>query len=137
MRELMPQDLKFDLDRLTQEQAVAAARYVAGAVGKAHGGQMETKQGRSGSLRLEDSILRTSMPQLGLVERGSAHRGIMRKPTSNIAGVTVRRANSGGQRTMVQATVPYPTAYHSVAPIQFFAFRETQLHYSLGADCHC
>ena len=43
MRELMPQDLKFDLDRLTQEQAVAAARYLAGVVGKAHGGQMDAK----------------------------------------------------------------------------------------------
>jgi uncharacterized protein (DUF2252 family) len=43
MRELMPQDLKFDLDRLTQEQTVAAARYLAGIVGKAHGRQMDTK----------------------------------------------------------------------------------------------
>jgi uncharacterized protein (DUF2252 family) len=43
MRELMPQDLKFDLDRLTQDQAVAAARYLAGVVGKAHGRQMSVK----------------------------------------------------------------------------------------------
>jgi uncharacterized protein (DUF2252 family) len=43
MRELMPQDLKFDLDRLTQEQAVGAAKYLAGVVGKAHGRQMDTK----------------------------------------------------------------------------------------------
>jgi uncharacterized protein (DUF2252 family) len=43
MRELMPQDLKFDLDRLTQEQAVAAARYLAGVAGKAHGRQMDAK----------------------------------------------------------------------------------------------
>jgi uncharacterized protein (DUF2252 family) len=43
MRELMPQDLKFDLDRLTQEQAVAAAGYLAGVVGKAHGRQMDAK----------------------------------------------------------------------------------------------
>ncbi len=43
MRELMPQDLKFDLDRLTQEQAVAAARYLAAVVGKAHGRQMDRK----------------------------------------------------------------------------------------------
>jgi uncharacterized protein (DUF2252 family) len=43
MRELMPQDLKFDLDRLTLEQAVAAARYLAGVVGKAHGRQMDAK----------------------------------------------------------------------------------------------
>jgi uncharacterized protein (DUF2252 family) len=43
MRELMPQDLKFDLDRLTQAQAVAAAHYLAGVVGKAHGRQMDAK----------------------------------------------------------------------------------------------
>jgi uncharacterized protein (DUF2252 family) len=43
MRELMPQDLKFDLDRLTREEAVAAARYLAGVVGKAHGRQMDQK----------------------------------------------------------------------------------------------
>jgi len=43
MRELMPQDLKFDLDRLTQDEAVAAARYLAGVVGKAHGRQMDIK----------------------------------------------------------------------------------------------
>jgi uncharacterized protein (DUF2252 family) len=43
MRELMPQDLKFDLDRLSQEQAVAAAKYLAGVVGKAHGRQMDRK----------------------------------------------------------------------------------------------
>ena len=43
MRELMPQDLKFDLDRLTRDEAVAAARYLAGVLGKAHGRQMNRK----------------------------------------------------------------------------------------------
>jgi uncharacterized protein (DUF2252 family) len=43
MRELMPQDLKFDLDRLTQEEAVGAAKFLAGVVGKAHGRQMKTR----------------------------------------------------------------------------------------------
>jgi hypothetical protein len=43
MRELMPQDLKFYLDRLTQDEAVGAARYLAGVVGKAHGRQMSAK----------------------------------------------------------------------------------------------
>jgi uncharacterized protein (DUF2252 family) len=42
-RELMPQDLKFDLDQLSQEEAVAAARHLAGVVGKAHGRQMDTR----------------------------------------------------------------------------------------------
>lgn len=43
LRELMPQDLKFDLDQLTQEEAVAAASYLASVVAKAHGRQMDGK----------------------------------------------------------------------------------------------
>lgn len=43
MRELIPQDLKFDLDRLTEEQAVGAAVTLAGVVGKAQGRQMDAK----------------------------------------------------------------------------------------------
>ena len=41
MRELMPQDLKLEMEQLTREQAVAAARYLAGVVGKAHARQMD------------------------------------------------------------------------------------------------
>jgi uncharacterized protein (DUF2252 family) len=57
MRELMPQDLKFDLDRLTQEEAIAAARYLAGVVGKAHGSQMDAKTRSAwlGTLRKQHS----------------------------------------------------------------------------------
>ncbi len=47
LRELMPQDLKFDLDHLSQEEAIAAAGYLAGVVGKAHGRQMDQRT-RSG-----------------------------------------------------------------------------------------
>ncbi len=43
MRELMPQDLKFDLDLLTRDEAVDIARFLAGVVGKAHGRQMNRK----------------------------------------------------------------------------------------------
>jgi uncharacterized protein (DUF2252 family) len=53
MRELMPQDLKFDLDRLTRDEAVAAARYLAGVVGKAHGRQMNVKTRASWLSRLK------------------------------------------------------------------------------------
>ena len=41
VRELRPQDMKFELDHLTQEQAVATARLMAGVVGRAHGRQMD------------------------------------------------------------------------------------------------
>jgi hypothetical protein len=35
IRELLPQDLKLEMDRLTQEEAVAAAHLLAAVVGKA------------------------------------------------------------------------------------------------------
>ena len=41
VRELRPQDMKFELERLTQEQAIRTARLMAGVVGRAHGRQLE------------------------------------------------------------------------------------------------
>jgi uncharacterized protein (DUF2252 family) len=41
LRELMPQDLKLEIDRLTRQEAVTAASYLAGIVGKAHARQMD------------------------------------------------------------------------------------------------
>lgn len=41
VRELLPQDLKLEMDQLTREQAVAAARFLAGVVGRAHVRQMD------------------------------------------------------------------------------------------------
>jgi uncharacterized protein (DUF2252 family) len=41
LRELMPQDLKLEIDQLTRAEAVAAASYLAGVVGKAHARQMD------------------------------------------------------------------------------------------------
>ncbi len=40
VRELMPQDLKLEIDSLTCDEAVGAARFLAAVVGKAHGRQM-------------------------------------------------------------------------------------------------
>ena len=42
IRELMPQDLKLQIDRLSRAEAVASARYLAEVVGKAHARQMDT-----------------------------------------------------------------------------------------------
>ena len=44
MRELMPQDLKLEVDRLSQGQAMALAAYLGGVVGKAHGRQLSHDQ---------------------------------------------------------------------------------------------
>jgi uncharacterized protein (DUF2252 family) len=41
IRELLPQDLKIEIERLTTEQAMKAASFMAGVVGKAHARQME------------------------------------------------------------------------------------------------
>jgi uncharacterized protein (DUF2252 family) len=47
VRELMPQDLKLQIDRLTRVEATRAARFLAGVVGRAHGGQMDDTVRRS------------------------------------------------------------------------------------------
>ncbi len=42
IRELMPQDLKLEIDRLSHDEAVDSARYLAEVVGKAHARQMDS-----------------------------------------------------------------------------------------------
>jgi uncharacterized protein (DUF2252 family) len=42
LRELMPQDLKLEIDQLSRAEAVDSARYLAEVVGKAHARQMDT-----------------------------------------------------------------------------------------------
>jgi uncharacterized protein (DUF2252 family) len=41
LRELMPQDLKIEVERLSRDEASAVAGYLAGVVGRAHGRQMD------------------------------------------------------------------------------------------------
>jgi uncharacterized protein (DUF2252 family) len=41
IRELLPQDLKIELETLTREQAMNIARFLANVVGKAHARQMD------------------------------------------------------------------------------------------------
>jgi uncharacterized protein (DUF2252 family) len=41
IRELMPQDLKLEIDQLSRDEAVSSARYLAEVVGKAHAQQMD------------------------------------------------------------------------------------------------
>src|ERR1700681_3233523 len=47
VRELMPQDIKIEIDRLSCEEAMGVARYLGGVVGRAHGRQMEPGQRRA------------------------------------------------------------------------------------------
>jgi uncharacterized protein (DUF2252 family) len=41
LRELLPQDLKLEMDQLTRNEAILAARYLASVVGSAHASQMD------------------------------------------------------------------------------------------------
>ena len=43
LRELLPQDLKLEMESLTVDEAVAAARHLAFVVGRAHARQMDAK----------------------------------------------------------------------------------------------
>jgi len=47
LRELMPQDLKLEMETLTMDEAIAAARHLAFVVGRAHARQMDLKTRRS------------------------------------------------------------------------------------------
>lgn len=47
VRELLPQDLKFELDHLTPEEATSVARFLANVVGQAHARQMDDDMRKS------------------------------------------------------------------------------------------
>jgi uncharacterized protein (DUF2252 family) len=53
IRELLPQDLKIEIERLTTKQAEKAASFLAGVVGKAHARQMDKPTRRSWTKELD------------------------------------------------------------------------------------
>ncbi len=53
LRELLPQDLKLEMDRLTREEIVASARFLASVVGKAHARQMDGAMRKSWMAELQ------------------------------------------------------------------------------------
>ena len=77
LRELMPQDLKLEIDQLTREEAVSAARYLASVVGRAHARQMDSSTRREfrASLRVRRSKRLDAPPWLwsSVVELAAAH----------------------------------------------------------------
>ena len=64
VRELRPQDLKFEFSELTQDEAIMTARLLAGVVGKAHGRQMKAKERKSWSRLLKTSYTAFSLAPL-------------------------------------------------------------------------
>jgi uncharacterized protein (DUF2252 family) len=77
IRELMPQDLKLDIDQLSREEAVNSARYLAEVVGKAHGRQMDaaTRREFSASFKVRKSAQLDAPSWLwaSVVELASTH----------------------------------------------------------------
>jgi len=77
LRELMPQDLKLEIDRLSREEAVNSARYLAEIVGKAHARQMDapTRKEFSATFRVRKSVPLDAPSWLwsSVVELASAH----------------------------------------------------------------
>jgi uncharacterized protein (DUF2252 family) len=77
VRELMPQDLKLEIDQLSRDEAIEAARYLAEVVGKAHARQMDSSTRREFSRSLK--VRRSSRPDApswlwtSVVELASIH----------------------------------------------------------------
>jgi uncharacterized protein (DUF2252 family) len=59
IRELMPQDIKFDISRLNADEAVSIATYLAHVVGRAHWRQMETATKKIWSAELKRAHSKT------------------------------------------------------------------------------
>jgi uncharacterized protein (DUF2252 family) len=77
VRELMPQDLKLEIDQLSRGEAVNSARYLAEVVGKAHGRQMDASMRREfASSFTQRKAARLNAPSWlwsSVVELGSTH----------------------------------------------------------------
>jgi uncharacterized protein (DUF2252 family) len=77
IRELMPQDLKLELDQLSREEAVNSARYLAEVVGRAHARQMDsaTRREFSASFKSRKSAQLEAPPWLwaSVVELAASH----------------------------------------------------------------
>jgi uncharacterized protein (DUF2252 family) len=77
LRELMPQDLKLEIDRLSREEAIEAARYLAEVVGRAHARQMDAATRRefwrSLQLRRSSRLDAPSWLWSSVVELASIH----------------------------------------------------------------
>jgi uncharacterized protein (DUF2252 family) len=79
IRELLPQDLKIELETLTREQAMNIARFLANVVGKAHARQMdedarskwakELSRSRSGSLKAPSWLWSSVVDLLAIHEK--------------------------------------------------------------------
>ena len=78
MRELLPEDLKLEIDQISREEAMKAARYLAMVVGKAHARQLDVvarakwrdELGRNRSANLDAQLVMVEHRRAGWPSRG-------------------------------------------------------------------
>ncbi|MFD2137531.1 DUF2252 family protein [Novosphingobium resinovorum] len=86
VRELMPQDLKIDVEQFSRGEALKAARYLAFVVGKAHARQMEPETRRSWAQTLQRGAPEIWMPRHGCGAQSWTSPEGMKKAISITAG---------------------------------------------------
>jgi len=100
LRELMPQDLKLELDQLTCAEATSAAHYLAAIVGKAHGRQMDLKTRKRWRAELSrhhsKSLDAPSWLWASVVELVASHEAAYLRHCRNYAMKTVRSTAKTG-----------------------------------------
>jgi uncharacterized protein (DUF2252 family) len=87
IRELLPQDMKLELDQLSQTDAKLAAGYLARVVGLAHARQMDMSTRASWMRELQACRSKTWMHRRGCGPVSCNWWVVMRKAISNIVGV--------------------------------------------------
>lgn len=79
MRELLPQDLKIEIEKLTQDEAIMAAKYFGMVVGKAHASQMDAATRKSWQKELRrhrtKALDAPSWLWISIVELITSHEG--------------------------------------------------------------
>jgi uncharacterized protein (DUF2252 family) len=65
LRELLPQDLKFEIEHLTPKQAIKVAKFLAAVIGKAHARQMDQATRHSWRATLATTVPKRLMRPLG------------------------------------------------------------------------
>jgi uncharacterized protein (DUF2252 family) len=95
IRELLPQDLKLEMDQLTREEAIAAARFLASVVSRAHASQMDLKtQEKWLAILKRDRSKKLAAPSWlwkSVVELVSNHEAAYLEHCRNYAMETARR----------------------------------------------
>src|SRR5271156_2873863 len=95
IRELLPQDLKLEMDQLTRDEAIGAARFLASVVSRAHASQMDLKTQEKWRAILKrdrsETLAAPSWLWKSVVELVSNHEAAYLEHCRNYAMETARR----------------------------------------------